>query len=143
MVLMPARTGLQNGSWSEVHPNGSNLVRPSRTIPNLTWSQVPPPCLSSLYHTAICVCSYPSFHFWCAHVSISLIIRDDPFAVSDYIANYITKRYRKHPSFLAYDSVLIPSINDFAPTANKPFMLGFQLLSYPNLQGSYRKSQAG
>ena len=34
MVLMLARTGPKNGSQFEVLPNGSNLVRPSRTIPN-------------------------------------------------------------------------------------------------------------
>jgi len=37
MVLMPARTGPQNGSWSEVHPNGSHLVREAQTIPNLNF----------------------------------------------------------------------------------------------------------
>ncbi|KAF8547825.1 glucosamine-6-phosphate isomerase [Imleria badia] len=43
-----------------------------------------------------------------------LIIRDDPTAVGDYIANYIAKR-----------------INDFAPTANNPFVLGLPTGSSP------------
>ncbi|KAG6332545.1 hypothetical protein ID866_6544 [Astraeus odoratus] len=43
-----------------------------------------------------------------------LIIRDDPVAVGDYIANYIAKR-----------------INDFAPTAEKPFVLGLPTGSSP------------
>ncbi|KIJ65759.1 hypothetical protein HYDPIDRAFT_109759 [Hydnomerulius pinastri MD-312] len=43
-----------------------------------------------------------------------LIIRDDPTAVGDYIANYIAKR-----------------INDFAPTAEKPFVLGLPTGSSP------------
>jgi len=37
MVLLPARTGPENGSRSEVHPNGSNWVRPDRTVPNLNF----------------------------------------------------------------------------------------------------------
>ncbi|KAF9018453.1 glucosamine-6-phosphate isomerase [Hymenopellis radicata] len=43
-----------------------------------------------------------------------LIIRDDPLAVGDYIANYIYKR-----------------INDFAPTPEKPFVLGLPTGSSP------------
>lgn len=43
-----------------------------------------------------------------------LIIRDDPAAVGDYVANYIAKR-----------------INDFAPTAEKPFVLGLPTGSSP------------
>ncbi|KAG1868719.1 uncharacterized protein F5891DRAFT_1115289 [Suillus fuscotomentosus] len=43
-----------------------------------------------------------------------LIIRDDPAAVGDYVANYIAKR-----------------INDFAPTASKPFVLGLPTGSSP------------
>ncbi|KAG9311991.1 hypothetical protein JVU11DRAFT_7262 [Chiua virens] len=43
-----------------------------------------------------------------------LIIRDDPTAVGDYIASYIAKR-----------------INDFAPTADKPFVLGLPTGSSP------------
>ncbi|KAI0060407.1 glucosamine-6-phosphate isomerase [Artomyces pyxidatus] len=43
-----------------------------------------------------------------------LIIRDDPTAVGDYIANYITKR-----------------INDFKPTEKKPFVLGLPTGSSP------------
>lgn len=43
-----------------------------------------------------------------------LIIRDDPTAVGDYIANYICKR-----------------INDFAPTPEKPFVLGLPTGSSP------------
>lgn len=43
-----------------------------------------------------------------------LIIRDDPSAVGDYVANYIAKR-----------------INDFAPTADKPFVLGLPTGSSP------------
>ncbi|KAG1758417.1 hypothetical protein EDD22DRAFT_910539 [Suillus occidentalis] len=43
-----------------------------------------------------------------------LIIRDDPAAVGDYAANYIAKR-----------------INDFAPTAEKPFVLGLPTGSSP------------
>lgn len=43
-----------------------------------------------------------------------LIIRDDPTAVGDYIANYLCKR-----------------INDFAPTASKPFVLGLPTGSSP------------
>ncbi|KAG2112033.1 uncharacterized protein F5147DRAFT_685419 [Suillus discolor] len=43
-----------------------------------------------------------------------LIIRDDPVAVGDYVANYIAKR-----------------INDFAPTASKPFVLGLPTGSSP------------
>ncbi|KAF7972188.1 hypothetical protein HWV62_18776 [Athelia sp. TMB] len=43
-----------------------------------------------------------------------LIIRDDSAAVGDYIANYICKR-----------------INDFAPTAEKPFVLGLPTGSSP------------
>ncbi|KZT20544.1 Glucosamine/galactosamine-6-phosphate isomerase [Neolentinus lepideus HHB14362 ss-1] len=43
-----------------------------------------------------------------------LIIRDDPASVGDYIANYISKR-----------------INDFAPTAEKPFVLGLPTGSSP------------
>ncbi|EPQ52407.1 hypothetical protein GLOTRDRAFT_47742, partial [Gloeophyllum trabeum ATCC 11539] len=43
-----------------------------------------------------------------------LIIRDDPAAVGEYIANYIAKR-----------------INDFAPTAEKPFVLGLPTGSSP------------
>ncbi|KAI6148478.1 hypothetical protein BKA82DRAFT_4137465 [Pisolithus tinctorius] len=43
-----------------------------------------------------------------------LIIRDDPAAVGDYIANYIAKR-----------------INDFAPTAEKLFVLGLPTGSSP------------
>jgi len=43
-----------------------------------------------------------------------LIIRDDPTAVGAYIANYICKR-----------------INDFAPTAEKPFVLGLPTGSSP------------
>ncbi|KAG6332355.1 hypothetical protein ID866_6732 [Astraeus odoratus] len=43
-----------------------------------------------------------------------LIIRDDPAAVGDYIADYIAKR-----------------INDFAPTAQKPFVLGLPTGSSP------------
>ncbi|KII91601.1 hypothetical protein PLICRDRAFT_514014 [Plicaturopsis crispa FD-325 SS-3] len=43
-----------------------------------------------------------------------LIIRDDPAAVGSYIANYIAKR-----------------INDFAPTAEKPFVLGLPTGSSP------------
>jgi len=43
-----------------------------------------------------------------------LIIRDDPTAVGDYIAAYITKR-----------------INDFAPTADRPFVLGLPTGSSP------------
>jgi len=37
MVLLPARTGPENGSRSEVHPNGSNWVWPARTVPNLNF----------------------------------------------------------------------------------------------------------
>jgi len=43
-----------------------------------------------------------------------LIIRDDPTAVGDYIANYLCKR-----------------INDFAPTALNPFVLGLPTGSSP------------
>jgi len=43
-----------------------------------------------------------------------LIIRDDPTAVGDYIANYLCKR-----------------INDFSPTASKPFVLGLPTGSSP------------
>lgn len=43
-----------------------------------------------------------------------LIIRDDPAAVGDYVANYIAKR-----------------INDFGPTAEKPFVLGLPTGSSP------------
>ncbi|CAL1705863.1 unnamed protein product [Somion occarium] len=43
-----------------------------------------------------------------------LIIRDDPKAVGEYIGNYIAKR-----------------INDFAPTAEKPFVLGLPTGSSP------------
>ncbi|KAG1831540.1 hypothetical protein EV424DRAFT_1371507 [Suillus variegatus] len=43
-----------------------------------------------------------------------LIIRDDPAAVGDYVASYIAKR-----------------INDFAPTASKPFVLGLPTGSSP------------
>jgi glucosamine-6-phosphate deaminase len=43
-----------------------------------------------------------------------LVIRDDPLAVGEYIANYISKR-----------------INDFAPTAEKPFVLGLPTGSSP------------
>lgn len=43
-----------------------------------------------------------------------LIIRDDPTAVGSYIANYICKR-----------------INDFGPTAEKPFVLGLPTGSSP------------
>ncbi|KAH7883145.1 hypothetical protein F5I97DRAFT_1902389 [Phlebopus sp. FC_14] len=43
-----------------------------------------------------------------------LIIRDDPAAVGDYIANYIAKR-----------------IIDFAPSADKPFVLGLPTGSSP------------
>lgn len=43
-----------------------------------------------------------------------LIIRDDPATVGDYIANYIAKR-----------------INDFSPTAEKPFVLGLPTGSSP------------
>ncbi|KAG2126024.1 hypothetical protein DEU56DRAFT_823104 [Suillus clintonianus] len=43
-----------------------------------------------------------------------LIIRDDPAAVGDYVANYIAKR-----------------INDFAPTASNPFVLGLPTGSSP------------
>jgi len=43
-----------------------------------------------------------------------LIIRDDPTAVGEYTANYICKR-----------------INDFAPTASKPFVLGLPTGSSP------------
>ncbi|KAK1229132.1 Glucosamine-6-phosphate isomerase (Glucosamine-6-phosphate deaminase) (GNPDA) (GlcN6P deaminase) [Marasmius sp. AFHP31] len=43
-----------------------------------------------------------------------LIIRDDPVAVGDYIANYIAKR-----------------INDFEPTSEKPFVLGLPTGSSP------------
>ncbi|KAI0049449.1 glucosamine-6-phosphate isomerase [Auriscalpium vulgare] len=43
-----------------------------------------------------------------------LIIRDDPTAVGDYIAKYIAKR-----------------INDFKPTAEKPFVLGLPTGSSP------------
>lgn len=43
-----------------------------------------------------------------------LIIRDDPAAVGGYVANYIAKR-----------------INDFAPTAEKPFVLGLPTGSSP------------
>ncbi|TFK46252.1 Glucosamine/galactosamine-6-phosphate isomerase [Heliocybe sulcata] len=43
-----------------------------------------------------------------------LIIRDDPTAVGEYIANYICKR-----------------INNFAPTAEKPFVLGLPTGSSP------------
>ncbi|KAG1722316.1 hypothetical protein EDB19DRAFT_1768386 [Suillus lakei] len=43
-----------------------------------------------------------------------LIIRDDPTTVGDYVANYIAKR-----------------INDFAPTASKPFVLGLPTGSSP------------
>ncbi|KAG8221368.1 glucosamine-6-phosphate isomerase [Butyriboletus roseoflavus] len=43
-----------------------------------------------------------------------LIIRDDPTAVGEYIAIYIAKR-----------------INDFAPTADKPFVLGLPTGSSP------------
>ncbi|KIM67344.1 hypothetical protein SCLCIDRAFT_1210403 [Scleroderma citrinum Foug A] len=43
-----------------------------------------------------------------------LIVRDDPPAVGDYIANYIVKR-----------------INDFSPTAEKPFVLGLPTGSSP------------
>jgi len=43
-----------------------------------------------------------------------LIIRDDPLAVGDYVANYIAKR-----------------INDFAPTPDKPFVLGLPTGSSP------------
>lgn len=43
-----------------------------------------------------------------------LIIRDDPTTVGDYVANYIAKR-----------------INDFAPTAEKPFVLGLPTGSSP------------
>ncbi|KAI9571717.1 glucosamine-6-phosphate isomerase [Boletus coccyginus] len=46
--------------------------------------------------------------------AMRLIIRDDPTAVGDYIANYIAKR-----------------INDFAPTADKPFVLGLPTGSSP------------
>jgi len=73
----------------------------------------------------------PFFSFLTRPCFHSLVIHDDPFAVGDYVANYIAKRYRKHPSFLAYDSVLTPSINDFAPTADKPFVLGLPTGSSP------------
>lgn len=43
-----------------------------------------------------------------------LIIRDDPATVGDYVANYIAKR-----------------INDFGPTAEKPFVLGLPTGSSP------------
>ncbi|KAG1818075.1 glucosamine-6-phosphate isomerase [Suillus subaureus] len=43
-----------------------------------------------------------------------LIIRDDPATVGDYVANYIAKR-----------------INGFAPTADKPFVLGLPTGSSP------------
>ncbi|KAJ3569605.1 hypothetical protein NP233_g4939 [Leucocoprinus birnbaumii] len=43
-----------------------------------------------------------------------LIIRDDPSSVGEYIANYICKR-----------------INEFAPTAEKPFVLGLPTGSSP------------
>ncbi|KAG1871804.1 hypothetical protein DFJ58DRAFT_762523 [Suillus subalutaceus] len=43
-----------------------------------------------------------------------LIIRDDPATVGDYVANYIAKR-----------------INEFAPTAGKPFVLGLPTGSSP------------
>ncbi|KAG5636634.1 Glucosamine-6-phosphate isomerase 1 [Sphagnurus paluster] len=45
---------------------------------------------------------------------LGLIIRDDPPAVGDYIANYICKR-----------------INDFAPTPDRPFVLGLPTGSSP------------
>ncbi|KAF9240385.1 glucosamine-6-phosphate isomerase, partial [Melanogaster broomeanus] len=45
---------------------------------------------------------------------LGLIIRDDPLAVGDYIADYIAKR-----------------IIDFAPTADKPFVLGLPTGSSP------------
>jgi hypothetical protein len=35
----------------------------------------------------------PSIRVQCAYVSAGLIIRDDPAAVGDYVANYIAKRY--------------------------------------------------
>jgi glucosamine-6-phosphate deaminase len=43
-----------------------------------------------------------------------LIIREDPFTVGEYIANYICRR-----------------INEFAPTAEKPFVLGLPTGSSP------------
>lgn len=36
-----------------------------------------------------------------------------------------------YPNVLAYDSLLSPSINDFAPTADKPFVLGLPTGSSP------------
>ncbi|KAI6007803.1 hypothetical protein F5J12DRAFT_938822 [Pisolithus orientalis] len=57
-----------------------------------------------------------------------LIIRDDPAAVGDYIANYIAKR-----------------INDFAPTAEKPFVLWppNRLISHTHLPEAYQAIQRG
>jgi glucosamine-6-phosphate deaminase len=53
-------------------------------------------------------------HKMLSMTSTGLIIRDDPALVGDYIANYICKR-----------------INDFAPTAEKPFVIGLPTGSSP------------
>ncbi|KAL4079355.1 glucosamine-6-phosphate isomerase [Scleroderma citrinum] len=50
----------------------------------------------------------------CHHSPMRFVVRDDPPAVGDYIANYIVKR-----------------INDFAPKADKPFVLGLPTGSSP------------
>jgi glucosamine-6-phosphate deaminase len=63
-----------------------------------------------------------------------LIIREDPLAVGEYIANYICKRFFSMlytgKSF-TNSLFLLHSINLFDPTPSKPFVLGLPTGSSP------------
>jgi len=63
---------------------------------------------------------------------IGLIIREDPTDVGDYIANYICKRsFITRLSLSAFYLTLFTRINEFEPTAEKPFVLGLPTGSSP------------
>ena len=72
------------------------------------------PRLSGIHHAYVTLFLHISLSTHLFLRSIGLIIRDDPAAVGDYIANYIAKRIR-----------------DFNPTPNKPFVLGLPTGSSP------------
>ena len=59
-----------------------------------------------------------------------LIIRDDAASVGEYIGNYIAKRC-VHTLHRRLSPLTCCSINDFKPTAERPFVLGLPTGSSP------------
>lgn len=60
-----------------------------------------------------------------------LIVRDDPKQVGHYIAHYISNRSVACLLYVDYLLTFCISINEFAPTADRPFVLGLPTGSSP------------